>query len=93
MKAIWKNTVLAESDQTKMVEDHHYFPPDAINAEYFQQSDSHTTCPWKGRASYFTIQVGDEKNEDAAWFYPHPKEAAAEIKNYVAFWNGVKIEK
>lgn len=93
MKAIWNNTVLAESDQTKVVEDNHYFPPDAINSEYFQQSDTHTSCPWKGRASYFTIQVGEEKNEDAAWFYPHPKEAATEIKNYVAFWNGVKIEK
>ena len=93
MKAIWKNTVLAESDQTKMVEDNHYFPPDAINSEYFQQSDTHDTNASLGRASFFHIKVGEDKKQDAAWFYPHPKEGAAGIKNHVAFSGDVKIEK
>lgn len=93
MKAVWNGAVLAESDDTKVVENNHYFPPEAINDKYFQLSDHNSTCPWKGKASYFHIKVGDEKNTDAAWFYPHPKEAAKEIKNHVAFWNGVKIEK
>ena len=93
MKAIWNNEILAESNETRVVENNHYFPPDSINSKFFQLSDSHTVCPWKGKASYFHIQVGDEKNSDAAWFYPHPKEAAAEIKNYIAFWNGVEIKK
>ena len=93
MKAIWKDTVLAESADTKIVEDNHYFPPESINSEFFQLSETHTLCPWKGKASYFHLQVGYEKNSDAAWFYPHPKEAAAEIKNHVAFWKGVKINK
>ena len=92
MKAVWKNTVVAESDDTKVVENNHYFPADSINSEFFQLSDTHTTCPWKGKASYFNIKVGDDLNPDAAWFYPHPKEAAAEIKNRVAFWNGVEIK-
>lgn len=93
MKAIWNNEILAESNETRVVENNHYFPPESINSKFFQLSDSHTVCPWKGKASYFHIQVGDEKNSDAAWFYPHPKEAAAEIKNYIAFWNGVEIKK
>jgi uncharacterized protein (DUF427 family) len=93
MKAIWNNTVIAESDQTVEVENNQYFPPESINSEFFNLSDTHTVCPWKGRASYFHLKVGDEKNIDAAWFYPHPKPEAAQIKNYVAFWNGVKIEK
>ncbi|MGB7843118.1 MAG: DUF427 domain-containing protein [Salinimicrobium sp.] len=93
MKAIWKNTVLAESDQTKLVEDHHYFPPDAINSDFFQQSDTHNENASLGRASFFHITVDEQKKEDAAWFYPHPKEAGAEIKNYVAFQNGVEIQK
>lgn len=92
MKAIWNNEVLAESNNTIVVEDNHYFPPDSINSKFFQLSDKHSTCPWKGKASYFHIQVGDEKNTDAAWFYPHPKDEAAEIKNHIAFWNGVEVK-
>lgn len=92
MKAVWNGEVLASSNNTKVVENNHYFPPDSLNDEYFQLSHTHTTCPWKGKASYFHIKVGDEKNADAAWFYPHPKDAASEIKDHVAFWKGVKIE-
>lgn len=92
MKAIWNNEVLAESNDTRVVEGNHYFPPDSINSMFFQLSDTHSVCPWKGRASYFHIKVGEEKNPDAAWFYPHPKEAAVEIKDHVAFWNGVEIK-
>ena len=92
MKAVWNEKVLAESNDTKVVEGNHYFPPDSINDDFFHLSDTHTTCPWKGKASYFHIQVGDEKNRDAAWFYPHPKDAAKEIKDHVAFWNGVEIK-
>ena len=92
MKAIWKDIVLAESDHTKVVENNHYFPADSIESKFFQLSDTHTICPWKGKASYFNLKVGDDLNPDAAWFYPHPKEAAQEIKNHVAFWKGVKIE-
>lgn len=91
MRAIWQNTVLAESDETIMVEGNHYFPPDSINKAYFQESDAHTTCPWKGLASYYDVAVGGQVNTDAAWYYPAPKEAARQIKNYVAFWKGVQI--
>ncbi len=92
MKAIWNNTVLAESDNTKVVENNHYFPPESIHSDYFQLSDKHTTCPWKGRASYFHIKLEDDRKEDAAWFYPHPKAEASQIKNHVAFWNGVEVK-
>jgi uncharacterized protein (DUF427 family) len=92
MKALWNNAVLAQSDNTIVVERSHYFPPDSINREYFRESNTHTTCPWKGRASYYDIVVGGEANKDAAWYYPEPKEAAKQIKNYVAFWKGVKVE-
>ncbi|ADE15739.1 protein of unknown function DUF427 [Nitrosococcus halophilus Nc 4] len=91
MKAIWNGAVLAESDKTKVVEGNHYFPPDSIHKEYFRSSDMHTTCPWKGEASYYHIVVGDQTHADAAWYYPAPKQKAAPIKNYVAFWRGVKI--
>jgi uncharacterized protein (DUF427 family) len=91
MKAAWENTVLAESQQTVVVEGNHYFPPDSIKKEYFRQSEKNTTCPWKGRASYYHIQVGGKTNEDAAWYYPEPKEAAKSIKDHVAFWRGVKV--
>lgn len=91
MKAIWNDTIIAESNNTKVVEDNHYFPPDSLNSNYFHLSDTHTNCPWKGKASYFNITVDDETNEDAAWYYHHPKKEAAEIKDYVAFWNGVKV--
>ena len=92
-KAIWENTVLAESDKTIEVEGNQYFPPDAIKLEYFQPSDQHTTCPWKGRASYYNVAVNGKRNTNAAWYYSEPKPAAKEIQGYVAFWKGVKVEK
>ena len=92
MKAIWENTILAESDKTIVIEGNHYFPPDSINREFFRESNTHTNCPWKGEASYYEVAVAGEVNKDAAWYYPEPKEAAGQIKNYVAFWKGVKVE-
>ena len=91
MKAIWENTVVAESDHTKVVEGNHYFPPDSIKKDFFRASQTHTTCPWKGLASYYNIEVDGKVNPDAAWFYAEPKEAAKSIKDYVAFWHGVKV--
>ena len=93
MKAIWKNVTLAESDRTIVVENNHYFPPESINRKYFDESDTRSTCPWKGLASYYHIVVGEEKNPDAAWYYPEPKEAAQQIKDHVAFWKGVEVTK
>lgn len=92
MKAIWKGVVLAESDKTIVIENNHYFPMETINKEYFDPSDTHTVCPWKGLASYFTLNVNGEENPDAAWYYPEAKNAAKEIENYVAFWKGVEIK-
>ena len=91
MKATWESTLLAESDKTIVVEGNQYFPPDSIKKEFFKTSDTHSTCPWKGLASYYHVQVGDKTNHDAAWYYPEPKEAAKLIKGYVAFWRGVKV--
>ena len=91
MKAIWNDATLAESDGTISIEGNHYFPPESIKKEYIKQSDSHTTCPWKGEASYYSIVVNEEVNNDAGWYYPEPKEAVKEIKNYVAFWKGVEV--
>lgn len=91
MKAIWKNTVVAESDDTVIVENNHYFPGSAIQQQYFIASDNHTVCPWKGIASYYTLLVDGEENKDAAWYYPDPKPAAENIKNRIAFWKGVEI--
>lgn len=91
MKAIYNGQVLAESEDTIVVENNHYFPKDAIRKEFFKNSEKHTTCPWKGEASYYTLEVAGKTNPDAAWYYPSPKEAAAEIKDYVAFWRGVEI--
>lgn len=93
MKAIWNNQIIAESDKTLMVENNHYFPADSVKMEFFTKSDTHTVCPWKGTASYYTVEVAGEKNPDAAWYYPETKDSAREIKNYVAFWRGVKVEK
>jgi uncharacterized protein (DUF427 family) len=93
MKAIWNNTVIAESEKTIQVEGNHYFPADTIKKEFFKPSDTHTTCPWKGVASYYTIEVNGETNKDAAWYYPEAKPAAREIQDHVAFWKGVKVEK
>jgi uncharacterized protein (DUF427 family) len=92
-KAIWEGTVLAESSQCVEVEGNQYFPPDAIKSEYFKPSATHTVCPWKGTASYYDVEVGGKRNQDAAWFYPDIKPAAKEIRGYVAFWKGVKVEK
>jgi uncharacterized protein (DUF427 family) len=91
MKATWENTVVAESAETIVVEGNHYFPPDSIKKEHFLSSDTHSTCPWKGLASYYHVRVGEKSNPDAAWYYPEPKEAAKSIKGYVAFWRGVKV--
>ncbi len=91
MKAVWKDTILAESTQTVLIEGNHYFPPDSIRKEFFMNSENHTTCPWKGKASYFNLLVAGHTNMDAAWYYPNPKEDALKIKDYVAFWKGVQI--
>jgi uncharacterized protein (DUF427 family) len=91
MKATWNNQVIAESSDTIVVENNHYFPKNSVKAEYLQPSDTHTTCPWKGLASYYTLDVDGMKNPDAAWYYPHPKSAAENITDYVAFWKGVKV--
>ena len=91
-KAIWNGTVIAESDRTEVVERNHYFPPESINKEYFKESSTHTTCPWKGLASYYNIEVDGQTNKDAAWYYPSAKEKAKNIEGYVAFWRGVKVE-
>lgn len=92
MRAVWRDAVLAESGETVVVEGNHYFPPDSIRGEYFRPSDTHTTCPWKGVASYYDVVVGGEVNKDAAWYYPEAKEAAKQITGHVAFWKGVKVE-
>jgi uncharacterized protein (DUF427 family) len=91
MKAIWNDTVLAESDDTIVIEGNHYFPHETIKSEYFQPSQTHTVCGWKGTASYYDIAVNGEINGDAAWFYPDTKPDAKEIENYVAFWKGVVV--
>lgn len=91
-KAVWKGVVLAESDQTIVVEGNHYFPPEAINWTYFVPSETHTVCPWKGTASYYQVQIDGQVNRDAAWYYPDPKPAAAAIKGRIAFWRGVRVE-
>lgn len=91
MRAIWNGTTLAESDDTVVVEGNHYFPVDSIVSEHFAPSDAHTICPWKGKASYYDVVVGDERNAEAAWYYPKPLKPAAEIKDRVAFWRGVEV--
>jgi uncharacterized protein (DUF427 family) len=93
MKAIWNKEVIAESDKTEVVENNHYFPADSVKKQFLKPSDTHTTCPWKGLASYYTLSVGGKENKDAAWYYPAPKDAAKQIKDYVAFWKGVEVVK
>jgi uncharacterized protein (DUF427 family) len=93
LKAIWNNEVIAESDDTVVVEGNHYFPPSSVNNEYLVESSTLTLCPWKGEANYYDIVVGDNVNKDGAWYYPDPKTEAAEIKDHVAFWRGVQITK
>ena len=91
MKATWNGATIAESEDTVVVEGNHYFPPGSVRAEYLRDSDTHTTCPWKGLASYKSIEVDGQFNADAAWYYPEPKDAAAEIKDRFAFWRGVEV--
>lgn len=93
MKAIWNDQVIAESEDTIVIEGNHYFPPSSINKEYFNSTETHTVCPWKGTASYYTIEVAGQTNKDAAWYYPEAKEMAKNIENYVAFWKGVEVVK
>ena len=91
MKAQWNGAVLAESDKTVVIEGNHYFPPDSVRQEYLQPSSTTTVCPWKGTAHYYTVVVEGQENRDAAWYYPTPKEAAAEIREHIAFWRGVDV--
>ena len=91
-KAIWNGAVLAESNRCEVVEGNQYFPPDAVNRTYFKESATHTVCSWKGTASYYDVVVNGQTNKDAAWYYPEPKDAAKQIKGYIAFWHGVKVE-
>jgi len=91
MKAVWKDTVIAESNETVVVEGNHYFPPDSVHRELLVPSAHTSVCPWKGTASYYSLKVGGEENRDAVWYYADPKDAAKEIKGRVAFWKGVKV--
>jgi uncharacterized protein (DUF427 family) len=91
-KAIWNGAVIAESEETVVVEENHYFPPDSVNRDYLQDSQTQTTCPWKGEASYYHVMVNGELNADAAWYYPDPKSKASHIKDHLAFWHGVEVE-
>ena len=91
MKAIWNDTVLAESDETIVVEGSHYFPPTSLHKRHFETSETHTVCEWKGEASYYDVVANGKSNTDAAWYYPETKEAADNIRGYVAFWRGVEV--
>lgn len=91
-RAVWKGTVIAESDQTVVIEGNHYFPAASVDQRYLRPSSNHTVCGWKGLASYYDLVVGNDVNLDAAWFYPEPKPAALEINDRIAFWHGVKVE-
>ncbi len=93
VRAVWNGQVIAESDKTVVVEGNHYFPPEAVRREFFAPSKTTTMCSWKGLASYYSLNVDGTTNRDAAWYYPKPSDEAAEIRDYVAFWRGVKIEK
>lgn len=93
MKAIWQNEIIAESDSTVVVENNHYFPPSSVKTPLLSPSQTHTHCPWKGDASYYDININGKINRDAAWYYPDPKQAAENIKGYIAFWKGVEVIK
>jgi uncharacterized protein (DUF427 family) len=93
MKAIWNNEIIAESNDTVVVENNHYFPVESLKKEFFKDSTTHTICPWKGQASYYTVVVNGKENPDAAWYYPEVSELAKGIKGRVAFWKGVSVEK
>lgn len=97
MRAVWNGSVIAESDDTIVIEGNQYFPPDTVKKEFLKPSNHHTTCHWKGEASYYHIEVNGEINEDAAWYYPDPKAGSVEkvgkdFKNFVAFWHGVEVK-
>ncbi len=92
MKAVWEGNVIAESNSTVVVEGNHYFHPESVREEYLKPSSTTTVCPWKGTASYYHVVVEGRENRDAAWYYPDPKEAAAEIKDHVAFWRGISVQ-
>lgn len=92
MKATWNGQIIAQSSDTVVVEGNHYFPLESVRQEFLRPSDTHTVCPWKGTASYSTLEVGGERNPDAAWFYPEPKDAARQIRGRVAFWKGVQVQ-
>ena len=91
-RATWNGTVIAESDDTVVVEGNHYFPREAVRSDVLADSDTHSVCPWKGTASYFNLVVDGQTNADAAWYYPEPKDAAKEITDRVAFWKGVTVD-
>ena len=91
VKAVWNGKILAESDDTVRIEGNHYFPPDSVNWEYFEDSNSHTFCSWKGKASYYNVKANDNENKDAAWYYADPSYSASPIKDHIAFWHGVKV--
>ena len=91
MKAIWNQQVIAESDDTVVVEGNHYFPPDSVKREFLQDSATTTVCPWKGTANYYTLMVNGQSNPDAAWFYADTKPAADQVRGRIAFWKGVQI--
>ena len=91
-KAFWGGKIIAESNATVVVEGNQYFPPDAVKTEFLRPSKHTSVCPWKGTAHYYHVNVGDMQNENAAWYYPEPKPAAAEIKDRFAFWKGVRVE-
>jgi uncharacterized protein (DUF427 family) len=93
MRAIWNDTVIAESDDTVVVENNHYFPADSIKREYFHENANHTVCPWKGTASYYDVKIGNDINPSAAWYYPDPSQKAREITGRVAFWKGIRVER
>jgi uncharacterized protein (DUF427 family) len=92
-RATWNGAVLAESDNCIVVEGNQYFPPGDVNRSFLRDSATHSVCAWKGTASYYDVVVNGQTNKDAAWYYPHPKDAAAQITNYIAFWHGVAVEK
>ncbi len=91
-KAIWNGQIVAESEKTIVIEGNHYFPTETIKREFFKDSETHTVCPWKGTASYYSIEVDGKTNQDAAWYYPETKELANAIEGYIAFWKGVVVE-
>jgi uncharacterized protein (DUF427 family) len=90
-RAVWNDQIIAESDDTIVVEGNHYFPPGSVREEFLRPSNTTSVCPWKGTASYYTLAANDTENPDAAWYYPNPLEAASNITGYVAFWRGVTV--